>query len=59
MIIILAGNVITNTSMKFMCSVGHPRKAMYATIITIVINLILNPLFIFKFGWGIQGSASA
>jgi putative MATE family efflux protein len=32
---------------------------MYATIITIFMNLILNPLFIFKFGWGIRGSATA
>ncbi|MDR3253533.1 MAG: MATE family efflux transporter [Endomicrobium sp.] len=62
MIIILAGNVITNTSMGFnsiLRSVGHPQKAMYAAIVTTIINLVLNSLFIFKFGWGMQGSASA
>ena len=32
---------------------------MLATIMTVVINLILNPLFIFVFKWGIQGSALA
>ena len=26
---------------------------------SVAINLMLNPLFIFKFGWGIQGSAAA
>jgi len=34
-------------------------KAMTATILSVVINLILNPLFIFGFGWGIRGSAFA
>ncbi len=32
---------------------------MYATIATVVINLVLNPLFIFVFQWGIKGSAWA
>jgi Na+-driven multidrug efflux pump len=32
---------------------------MYATIGSVVINIILNPLFIFGFGWGIRGSAIA
>jgi len=32
---------------------------MYATLLTVLINLILNPLFIFVFKWGIRGSALA
>jgi putative MATE family efflux protein len=62
MIIILAGNVVSHTYIglnALLRSAGHPQKAMYATIITIFMNLILNPLFIFKFGWGIRGSAAA
>jgi len=62
MVIIVAGNVITHLFMglnALMRSIGHPRASMYATIVTVVINLILNPLFIFGFGWGIQGSAAA
>jgi putative MATE family efflux protein len=62
MIIILAGNVVSHTYVSLnalLRSAGHPQKAMYATIITIFMNLILNPLFIFKFGWGIRGSAAA
>lgn len=38
---------------------GQPKKAMQATITTVIINIILNPLFIFGFGWGIRGSAIA
>lgn len=40
-------------------SSGHPQKAMYATIATVVINTILDPLFIYGFGWGIRGAAIA
>lgn len=60
--IILLGNIITNTYMglnSLMRSTGHPSKAMYATIITILINLVLNYIFIFQFKWGIRGSACA
>jgi len=62
MAIILIGNVITHTYMglnSLLRSQGHPKKAMIATFATILINLVLNPLFIFKFGWGIRGSAFA
>ncbi|MDR2963744.1 MAG: MATE family efflux transporter [Bacteroidales bacterium] len=60
--IILCGNTITylffglNAMLR---SSGSPRRAMTATIITVVINIVLNPLFVFKYGWGIRGSASA
>ena len=37
----------------------HPQKAMYATIATVVINTILDPVFIYGFGWGIRGAAVA
>ena len=40
-------------------SAGHPREAMMATIATVVINTILDPIFIFGFGWGIRGAAIA
>lgn len=60
--IILIGNVITFLFMGLnavLRSSGQPQQAMYATIGTVVINTILNPLFIFGFKWGIQGSAIA
>ncbi len=62
MVIILLGNVVTHIYMglnALLRSAGKPQKAMMATIYTVMINLVLNPLFIFGFNWGIQGSASA
>lgn len=60
--IILLGNVVTHMFMglnAILRSMGSPQKAMYATLFTVLINVILNPLFIFGFKWGIQGSALA
>lgn len=60
--VILIGNVFTHMYMglnAMLRSSGHPKTAMYTTIATVFINLILNPLFIFGFGWGIRGSALA
>jgi putative MATE family efflux protein len=60
--VILYGNVITHLYLGLnavLRSAGHPQKAMYATIATVVINTILDPLFIYGFGWGIQGAAIA
>jgi putative MATE family efflux protein len=62
MFIIMSGNVFTHIFYglnAMLRSSGSPMKAMIATIFTVVINLILNPLFIFGFGWGIRGSAFA
>ena len=62
MFIILLGNVFTHMYFglnALLRSAGSPQKAMMATIYTVLINLVLNPLFIFGFGWGIKGSASA
>ena len=62
MTIILAGNVVTHMYLGLnavLRASGHPRKSMYATINTVVINAILDPLFIYGFGWGIRGAAIA
>lgn len=50
--IILLGNVVTHLYLGLnavLRSSGHPQKAMYATIATVVINTILDPLFIYLF----------
>lgn len=60
--IILLGNVITHLYLGFnaaLRSTGHPQVAMYATIATVVVNSILDPLFIFFFNLGIEGAAYA
>lgn len=60
--IILLGNIITHMYLGLnavLRSAGHPQQAMYATIATVVINIILDPIFIFVFDWGIRGAAIA
>lgn len=60
--VILLGNIITHLYLglnSVLRSAGHPQKAMYATIATVIINTALDPLFIYVFGWGIQGAAIA
>ncbi len=60
--IILLGNIITHMYLglnSVMRSAGLPKKAMLATIFTVIINIILAPIFIYLFGWGIRGAALA
>ena len=60
--IILLGNVVTHMYLGLnavLRASGHPKEAMYATIATVVVNVILAPLFIFVFDWGIRGAATA
>lgn len=62
MVVLLLGNVVTHMYLglnALLRSTGRPQKAMYATLLSVLINIILNPLFIFVFKWGIQGSAFA
>ena len=62
MIIILLGNIITHMYFglnALLRSCGFPKQAMSATILTVVLNTILDPLFIFVFNWGIRGAAIA
>jgi putative MATE family efflux protein len=38
---------------------GHPKKSMFTTLFSVLINIILAPIFIFVFRWGIRGAALA
>lgn len=38
---------------------NSPKYSMYAIVFGAILNIILNPIFIFGFGWGIAGSAWA
>ena len=38
---------------------GDMKRAMYAVIVTVILNVILDPLFIYTFGWGPAGAAIA
>lgn len=60
--IILLGNVFSHIYFglnSMLRSAGHPAKSMYTTILTVLINAFLDPLFIYGFGWGIRGAAIA
>lgn len=62
MVIILLGNIVTHMYLGLnavMRSAGLPKKSMYLTIFTVLINAILDPLFIYVFEWGIRGAAVA
>ncbi len=38
---------------------GHPRRSLLMTVLSVGVNLVLAPLFIFVFQWGIKGAALA
>lgn len=62
MVIVLLGNVFTHLFLglnAMLRASGKPREAMKATILTVVANVVLAPLFIFAFRWGIRGAALA
>ena len=60
--IILLGNVVTHLYLGLnavLRSASKPRQAMFATVFTVVLNTLLDPLFIYVFHWGIRGAAIA
>ncbi len=60
--IILLGNVFTHMyfGMNAMLrAAGKPQKAMMATIMTVVMNVLLDVVFIWWWHWGIRGAALA
>ena len=44
---------------NIMRATGYPRKAMYSALMSVGVNVILAPVFIFKLDWGIAGAAWA
>ena len=62
MVVIMWGNVISHLYHGLngvVRSSGRPRLAMMATILAVVLNVILDPIFIFVFKMGIRGAAIA
>ena len=60
--IILYGNILTHIYFglnALLRSAGHPRFSMTATIVAVVVNIILDPLFIFGMDMGVRGAALA
>lgn len=60
--VILLGTPITYTMIglnNVMRASGYPKKAMLTSMVTVVANIILAPIFIFHFEWGMRGAATA
>ena len=60
--IILWGNILTHIYYglnSMLRSMGHPKVSMYATILAVVVNIILDPIFIFVMDMGVRGAALA
>ena len=60
--IILFGNVVTHLYFGLNAvirSSGNPRLAMGLTLFTVISNSLLDPVFIFVLGMGIEGAATA
>lgn len=62
MVVVLLGNVFSHMYFGMnavLRAAGKPRQAMYATIFTVVLNTILDPIFIYPMQLGIKGAAYA
>ncbi len=60
--IILAGNVFSHMYFGMnavLRAASKPKQAMYATIFTVFMNILLDVVFILWLGWGIRGAAFA
>lgn len=60
--VIILGTPVSYTMIglnNVMRATGYPKKAMLTSMVTVVINIMLAPIFIFHFGWGMRGAALA
>jgi len=60
--IIFAGSIFiffTNIAYAILRSEGDANRAMYAMMFGAVLNIVLDPIFIFTFGLGVEGAAYA
>lgn len=60
--IYMAGNVFVLISLgmnNFINAQGFARVGMVTTLVGAVLNIVLDPIFIFAFDWGVKGAAIA
>lgn len=60
--VILIGNMVTHMYFGMnavLRAASKPKQAMYATIFTVVMNILLDIVFIWWWHWGIRGAAFA
>lgn len=58
----LPGSIFSTMCFGFnnmMRASGYPQKAMYTMLLSVIANIIIAPIFIFGFGWGMKGAALA
>lgn len=62
MLVLLPGCLMTNLAYglnNIMRASGYPQRAMATMLLGAVVNVALDPLFIYVFDWGIEGAAWA
>lgn len=62
MTIILYGTPISYVFIglnNLMRATGYPKKAMVSALLSVAVNVVLAPIFIFTLKWGIAGAATA
>lgn len=60
--VLIPGSLLTNLNFTFCNGIraaGFPRKSMMIILTGVVVNIILDPIFIFGFKMGIEGAAIA
>jgi putative MATE family efflux protein len=60
--IIFAGSIFIffiNVALAILRAEGDANRAMYAMLFGAILNIILDPFFIYTFGWGVAGAAIA
>jgi putative MATE family efflux protein len=51
--------IFSNVSSGILRAEGDVKRPMYAIAATAVLNIIIDPIFIYYFGWGVSGAAWA
>ncbi len=62
MLVITIGFIFTHLYFgmnSMLRATGHPERAMALTLFTVILNAVLDPLFIYAFDMGVQGAAVA
>jgi len=51
--------IFTSVASGILRAEGDVKRPMYAMLATAILNIILDPIFIYYFGWGVSGAAVA
>jgi putative MATE family efflux protein len=51
--------IFTSVASGILRAEGDVKRPMYAMLATAILNIVLDPIFIYYFGWGVSGAAIA